>query len=483
MIITLKNGEKIRLNTPIDWGIYDKKYGSQTAHHINSLRWIDFKNINLMNEIISDFYNYHIIKKNKNRYYNTEISADHCITIRLNNFLTILNDNINPKINDKLIKLIESDIDNLYLPYMYRLGHNHGLMIDICLLNINRTQFSYKIPDIKYVINRGKKTLDCMIYKNGLTKEHSISYQLFNLANIIKFIKLSKVTDYNIDELLKFSKQFIHHFNFSENYIFEFGDSGYPYNKECSTIDSNLYKQLYNNEFMEEKKNIILNDIYNANNAFSSIYYKNKNNNIVHFALTCNHHSKNHKHNDELSFCLAVNKELIFDDISPTKRMNLPNDEKIYLSSENVHSTVLIDGHNWNKKNVVNNKSKILNIYKENDKYYLDAAHSRINDITIKRNIILDNNLILIKDTIDNDKNVINENTIVTRRFILNRHINFKFSENKCELFKNDKFLVSINCKNCDFKNINEEMFIKLTLNGFDIISTYKNMKNIYIYI
>ena len=48
MIITLKNGEKIRLNTPIDWGIYDKKYGSQTAHHINSLRWIDFKNINLM---------------------------------------------------------------------------------------------------------------------------------------------------------------------------------------------------------------------------------------------------------------------------------------------------------------------------------------------------------------------------------------------------------------------------------------------------
>ena len=116
--------------------------------------------------------------------------------------------------------------------------------------------------------------------------------------------------------------------------------------------------------------------------------------------------------------------------------MDLPNDYKIYLSSENAHSTVLIDGHYWNKKDVVNNKSKILNIWKENDKYYLDDSHSRINDITIKRNIILDNNLILIKDTIDNDKNVINENTIVTRRFILNRHINFKFSENKCEYLK-----------------------------------------------
>ena len=93
------------------------------------------------------------------------------------------------------------DISSLMKETVYRAGHNHGLMADVALLQATRmSEYCSKIIDVPSVQERAKKTLSAMFFSSGLTKEHSLSYQLWNLNYAMEFFRESSTENYDEEE-------------------------------------------------------------------------------------------------------------------------------------------------------------------------------------------------------------------------------------------------------------------------------------------
>ena len=193
-------------------------------------------------------------------------------------------------------------------------------MTDLAILEFVTTHDSFD-PHQKYftiALNRFNKQLDWLWTAEGGTREHSISYQEFNLIVLLDFLDLKERASHSyfcktrskVNNILKKSQTLLT-FSLQENKrFFPIGDSfntepkHYIYKRleDKKILSLNLKKTLGN----EEKKDGLL---FMEKSGFF-IYKKNN----LHLCQTACWFSDVHKQEDDLSFCLNLNKKPIFID-------------------------------------------------------------------------------------------------------------------------------------------------------------------------
>ncbi len=169
-------------------------------------------------------------------------------------------------------------------------------MADVALLQASKiSKYCSEIIDIHHVQERAKQTLSDMFFQNGLTKEHSLSYQLWNLNYAIEFFRESSIESLaeasNEKTFRLFSKEFIDHFLVDSTHQFPIGDS-------FRKLNVNLYEKVFTS------KPLPVSGTYH-NEQFSSVRYENQYSQMVHATLVSGYNSHIHKQDDDLSFCLS----------------------------------------------------------------------------------------------------------------------------------------------------------------------------------
>ncbi|MGP9632699.1 heparinase II/III domain-containing protein [Halomonas sp. AOP43-A1-21] len=299
-------------------------------------------------------------------------------------------------------RLIIEEVKNLQSPRMYRAGHNHGLMVDLALLNLIKFFPEYKNKiNVDLVLQRSSNTLKEMWHPSGLTKEHSVSYQEYNIPLtadyflLLQELELEAYTSIDLNSVLEESKRFLGYALKSNGEYFPLGDSFRLPNKK---ILNNIYG--VSSEYLDNAHKLLSpcsnEDGFYTNDHFF-IYRRDINGKKIHFAATCCWDSHNHKQNDELSFCLDVNGVTIFDDPGYTEFTDW--DSMLNLKSESMHTTITIDDKAWGDVLYTNNKSKVIVNNVDCDGFNISMLMERYEGIQFIRNINFEKGVFEISDT------------------------------------------------------------------------------------
>lgn len=407
MSIVVKHSSSLKpykLSFPVNWLVnpYENK---NWLHHFNSLRWLGSeRDLEKVEKILRDFYKFHCVKKKKNPYYSGR-RGDHTAAIRLGVLLTIkgrfsiLDNSSGVGICERLIK---EEIKNLHSEKLYRSGHNHGLMVDLALMRLVLDHPEYKKRvDLELVLERSAKTVDAMWHASGLTKEHSVSYQEYNLPLTVEYFDIVEKLDVelpvsvSLQNIVHESKRFLGYALKKNNEYFPLGDS-------FRIPSDKILNKVFGQGKVESARELLTpyseeEGVYCNNNFF--IFRKTVNGRKVHFAATCCWNSQNHKQNDELSFCLEVDGVTIFDDPGYTEF--LPWEKIVVLMGEECHTTISYEGEKWESKVGSGSGSYIQN-YEINDSGFKLVMHS--SRVGAVREIEMRNNSLNVRDCVFPEK-------------------------------------------------------------------------------
>ena len=458
------------LMLPIDWSMNPHK-SKNWMHHLNSLRWLG--NHHPKEEIIADFYSYHFEHKKRHAYFNTR-AGDHTISIRLIRCCKMY-EHASASLKSLLEKIILHDISSLMKETVYRAGHNHGLMADVALLQATRmSEYCSKIIDVPSVQERAKETLSAMFFSSGLTKEHSLSYQLWNLNYAMEFFRESSTDNYNGEnveaEFQTFSKEFIDHFLIDSIYQFPIGDS-------FRKLNLNLYQKIFS-----AKPQVLIGAYHN--DQFSSTRFENQYSQMVHATLVSGYNSHIHKQDDDLSFCLAIDGKIIIDDAGYTDTATA--EQYAFLASTSAHSMLTLPGLEF-KENQGKDASSVNPVTENDGTYRLSGIHQRIPNTVVEREVLATSQGISINDSVKSAEQL--ESQIVKRRFVINPEFNFEILNTRgVSITGSDgKEVLFIQSNNATFSPFSEGVYVSQDkrdtriLEGFDVITDLKGMTSVRI--
>lgn len=388
---------------PIDWRA-DPFKSRSWMHHFSSLRWLNSSYSYLLTlSILTSFYKFHCEKKIKNPYYN-EVRGDHTAAVRLGILISIEKEygaHADSSIKNIVRRLIVQEIKNLQSDKMYRSGHNHGLKVDLSLLNLVLGCPEYKPRvNLELVLERSAKTLDAMWHASGLTKEHSVSYQEYNLPLTVEYFELleklnvESLASVSLENVVDESRRFLGYALKASAEYFPLGDSFRLPNEKIlnKVFGQGEVKSAYEllMPYSEEE------GVYCNKNFF--IFRKTVNGRKVHFAATCCWDSHVHKQNDELSFCLEVDGVTIFDDPGYTEFLPWEGVKK--LQSEASHSTVTASGAQWGDVRFPNGKSRILSSQHDVQGFSLSMSMERYGGFKIVREVKFKDDVLSVADKV-----------------------------------------------------------------------------------
>ncbi|MDR7119300.1 DUF6270 domain-containing protein [Rheinheimera soli] len=409
---TIRHGlGNAELSFPIMWTI--NPFNSRPwLHHFMSLRWLNVNESPLfIANVLLSFYRFHCVKKAKNPYYNS-MQGDHTASIRLGVFCEIMKKHINHDVKDVINvtnRLILEEIKNLQNNSMYRSGHNHGLMVDLSLLKVLKEFKNYgKNIDLNFVLHRSGETIDAMWHSSGLTKEHSVSYQEYNIPLAMDYfhfladLGVKPLSMISLERIIEESKRFL-------GYSFKKDGEYFPLGNSFRLPNKDILNRVYNpsNESTENISELLYpysceEGVYSNSHFF--IYRKTINGRLIHLAATCCWDSHNHKQNDELSFCFEIDGVSLFDDPGYTEFMQW--DQLELLKSEYVHSTITVTGHSWCPKKDTNQASKLAGEVTTNG-FIVKMQMSRIDGLLIERTIELEGCTLSVKDSITTHSDIV----------------------------------------------------------------------------
>ncbi|MDH4865635.1 heparinase II/III family protein [Alcaligenes nematophilus] len=431
-IATIKyaNFDDFNMDFYVDWSI--DPYGVLNwRHNFLSLRWIDFKlnkkNIKL---ILASFYYFHYLKQNENNMIFSRL-GDHTTAIRVSVLRRIrrlfLADN-EPGFIFLCEFLIKKDLDALISDKVYRNGHNHGVIADTEILNTIDDLGIKDYLDASLIVDRGFSSLKSLFTSDGITMEHSVSYQEYNYPVAIEFLKsarnFSANKNFNYQVLEESTVDLIRYFSRSNGEFFPLGDSFREGNKSIrKNFLSNFDLSPAINSLAPESQSL-----YCKNGFFS--YVRNFSNLKVQFVSVCSWNSYHHKQDDELSFCFEIDGNLVFDDPGYSDMVS-KNDLDMLRSAES-HSTVTIVGKEFSKKNSSPKGSTFTSWKEHSNGFYLQGQHSRIENILVTRVYeILERRLSII-DTIESPSDIFTKHG-----FILGQGIGIEIKDRQVFLNKN----------------------------------------------
>lgn len=374
---------------PINWS-QDPYRSKNWQHHLNSLRWLPLLEKKLQEDVVVDFYNYHLRDRKKNKYYNTR-TGDHTTAIRVE-VLKELKEifKSDEKILVILSKTLEEDIRALLSDHVYQ-NNNHGLMADVAIIKSLCSEPSSNRSTLDKVYKRLGETLLKMYDDEGVCLEHSVSYQEYNLEIISEIKKLLPKDSYlhdNIDNIMEKSKELLGSYLLNNGQYIPIGDSFRLPNKRI------LYK-IYGHEDPEAA----LAPFSNKSGGFYSRagYFSYKwPTKLTHFSIVSGWHSHVHKQNDELSIFLFHKNFIVFDDPGYTDFKTW--DEIKKLKSERWHSSFWVENHDWSDVCDYPSGSDLIMI--SNDPVKVLARNARQRGFVLSRKAEVLQNKVLITDSV-----------------------------------------------------------------------------------
>lgn len=202
-----KGFDAVKFNITKDWHInpYDSKNWS---HHFMSLRWLSEK-ITSTNEkdrmiawnLIKSFIKYHLTSRRINTHYTNEHTVAERIKFLLHAIST-LDDVLNHEDKVFLKDYLRQLVDLCLSGEAYLENHNHGLMVDEALVLCSIKLDLLSEDELMFVYQRIEKQIAAIFTKNGITKEHSVSYQEYNLSIILRLLQLLSNAKLDINENL-----------------------------------------------------------------------------------------------------------------------------------------------------------------------------------------------------------------------------------------------------------------------------------------
>ncbi len=422
---------------------FDNNYPSNVCHHIMSLRWLgQIKDENVKENLLKSFITYHKqTKTNKSKFY-LGINADHTASIRMLVLLDALKKSrrsslFNVQLRKELLKTVRS-----CLKETYKKNNNHGLMVDKALLKVLLTD-SYFLKkdgiDIQFVLDRVNDQLNSIFDDEGFCKEHSISYQEYNLGialELLDVMHLGSSTLYNrelnslierVEKIKKASKKSLGFLLKDDGKYITIGDS-FPEPKP------HILKKAFGDEIPKkalspESKEV---GVFHNKTLGVSVFRSSK----LHFVMNASWHSYVHKQNDDLGVFLRVNGEDVIIDGGYSDIISL---DEVDTRSEYLHSTIIPFDMPWkNRAQSHQGFSCLGEPVLECKKVTLSGVHNRVLGCEISRQVVINEieKTIKFKDELD-------QNKFCIHRFIIPN--NFKFTiEGNSILLKSEVNSISI---------------------------------------
>ncbi|MEH6939154.1 heparinase II/III family protein [Bacillus sp. JJ664] len=328
---------------------------------------------------------------------------------------------------------------------------NHGIfqdqaLIEIAVLFPNLTKSSewYNIGT-----NRLKRHVESLITTDGITKEHSISYQIVVIdliRQILPLLKESDNTKLYLENKIGLLEDTLATFTQPNGTIPQYGDSKNSYvankNLNVNEIRGNKLKYLNTNGQFGVNP---FTDILYKNSGIS--IFRNRNNNVQSYLFFVSaFHSTVHKHADDLSFIFTKGNTEFFVD-SGLYNYELNDSYRNYLISTYAHNTITIDNKSYQitKENI--GKAKIQSGYIYPDYSYVVGKHTLYPGVIVQRVLLYlkESDTVLIFDKIISKKihtysKVFNlgENVNLSQRGKNEFNLTSKIDQNKLEFINLD---------------------------------------------
>ncbi|WP_395166943.1 hypothetical protein [Francisella salimarina] len=384
-----------------DW-LYDGTLPNNFVHHIMSLRWLrQISDIKESCKILENFIDFHSTSVEKSIYY-LGYTADHTASIRLKVLaelydLILSDSSLKNKVLSEICKTAKSMLNETY-----KENNNHGLMVDMSIIDCLKYDFffDFMVNDIQYIKDRIVKQLRGIFFEDGYTKEHSISYQEFNMGllyDLKLLLRDAKIYFSEFDDIyekcyLSTKKILGYALKNNGNYM-PIGDSfDIPNIKILEKVykTSDIKKALY--PYVDQE------GMFCSSNFGIVIYRKNK----LHISLNAAWNSYVHKQNDDLGLNVSYDGE---DFITEGGYSDIIDSSIINYKSEYLHSTVIPESVKWLPR-FLNDKgySSVISDQQGENVNIMKAKHNRANYIDIERNIVINDNGFTLTDKVKSNK-------------------------------------------------------------------------------
>lgn len=389
-----------KVSFPIKWDA-DPFSNRNWRHNFVSLRWLrSHRDEEFRIAVLKDFYAFHIVKRKKNPYY-SDLRGDHTMAIRASE-LILLAEGFRKTDNVQGLALCEAlvkaEILNMSRPAVYRSGHNHGLMLDMALLKCGLAFPDLAVRvDVPMLVERAMKTLQAMFTDSGYTKEHSVSYQVFNAALAVDCVMLlkssgteSRAFESFVVRIAEATETLARFFVNSSGECFPIGDSfrlmlGPQFEKVMQHIGKGeaLSPGSYAVPWQAET-----NESLHVRDSFAALRYSSPLAGRWQLFFTCGWYSHNHKQNDEMAFCLEVDGRVIIDEVGYTEFV--PWESVLEHKKETLQSNFSLIGVPWTDAQSADGSSQILNVENRQDAFSITAEHQRMPGFIASRALVFD---------------------------------------------------------------------------------------------
>jgi len=423
--ITLGGFAEVTLSLPIDW-LTDPHKSVLWRHHLLTLRWLrDYltgeprRCSELCVRVLLDFFAYHESPTTPKSPYFEDRVADHTMAERLLLFADVYTcSNLPEQLRMRIERMARAHFERLMSQDVYRPRTNHGLMVDKAILCASAAIPSAD-PDARYsrvALHRCAEQIDWLYTSEAATREHSVSYQEYNLNICLELrdalVKAGIAPELvsKLDALLRRAQELLTFAtDFAGNYL-PLGDSFRQHNP---VIIAALRRQgLLENELAfvltrgaegaPPKPGMV---VY-PEAGFAFVRKGDPARPPVQLAMTAGWHSDVHKQADDLSFVLNdALGELIVDAGYSDRRAESEPGQR--TRSEWAHNVVVCRERPWRSFTRgldLKSSTRLTHCHASDDVAVLRGQHARIEGVMVRRTVVLvGDGRLLVLDAIESE--------------------------------------------------------------------------------
>jgi hypothetical protein len=325
--------------------------------------------------------------------------------------------NISEQLKAHIEQTTRSHLEKLVGGDVYRPRTNHGLMVDKAMLCVSRA-IPAADPDAKHAevaLRRCAEQVAWLFTAEGATREHSVSYQEYNLNVCLELRDALVKADIgpelvaSLDRLLRDGQELLAHATDAAGRYLPLGDSFREHNPDViaafrrrGILDQRLAYALSRGVEGTPLEPALV--VY-PEAGFAFIRKGADPSRSVQLAMTAAWHSDVHKQADDLSFVLSEgHRELIVDAGYSDRREGAQVARS--TRSELAHNVVLCRDRPWRAfaRQDVMRQTRLTHYHASPDLIAVRGQHARIERASVQRTIVLiDTSKLLVFDAIESE--------------------------------------------------------------------------------
>jgi len=423
--IVLSGFAPVSFDLPIDWAC--DPYGSSLwLHHFFTLRWLRTELEPRPNgagvgcsdagqRVLLDFLDYHQHpSKPKSPYYMDRL-GDATMAERVQLFAEVYGTaNLDGGLREALLRSTHMHLDRLVNAEIYRPQTNHGLMIDRAILVATHAMPSVD-PDgsrKRAAIERAEAQIDWLFTAEAVTREHSVSYQEYNLGICLQLLEtLDRVggaarLGEKLRRVLEAGQEFLAYaLDHAGRYV-PLGDSFREPNPQISrafrargVLGDSFARGLAAQPRLE-LADVALLAYPDAGFAFLQRAAAQT---LTRLSITASWHSEIHKQRDDASFVLSyADQELLVDAGFSDRRVESQEGKR--SRSEWAHNVVVCPTRPWRtyaRGEDLKPYTRLVGYHAGRDAVAVRAQHRRVEGVLMTRTLaLLGANALLVVDEV-----------------------------------------------------------------------------------